>query len=240
LSSTTGFQFKQFTVAQDKCAMKVSLDACLFGALCDVSSARKVLDIGTGTGLLALMVAQRCHAHIDAVELDNDAAKQASENIANSPFASRIALHQHSIQQFQVNSDKHQYDRIICNPPFFSQHLTGNNTQRNLARHNDSLSFSDLCQSINTLLAPKGEAWLLLPQHEHLNFLPNATSNQLHLIKQYDIIARQNKPSKLGVWVYSKQKNLSLSKNSITIYQPNNPQYTSEFAAILADYYLKL
>ncbi|MFT5594956.1 MAG: tRNA1Val (adenine37-N6)-methyltransferase [Oceanicoccus sp.] len=240
MPNRSGFQFKQFTVAQDKCAMKVSLDACLFGALCDVNNAQRILDIGTGTGLLALMLAQRCHANIDAVELDKDAAQQATENIISSPFQDRINVHQDSIQQFQNHCAKHTYDRIICNPPFFSQHLVGNNNQRNLARHNDSLSFADLCQSINTLLTENGQAWLLLPQHEHLNFAASARQSGLYLFKRYDIVSRQGKPSKLGVWVYCKQETSHLNSASITIYQPDKPQYTAEFSALLADYYLKL
>lgn len=240
LPSHSGFQFKQFTVAQDKCAMKVSLDACLFGALCETNDAQRILDIGTGTGLLALMLAQRCHAQIDAVELDKDAAQQARENIINSPFHDRISVHQDSIQQFQNHCAKHSFDRIICNPPFFSQHLAGKSNQRNLARHNDSLSFADLCESINALLSNNGQAWLLLPQHEHLNFVVSANQYGLYLLKRYDIVSRQGKPSKLGVWVYSKQETPAFNSVTITIYQTDKQQYTDEFSALLADYYLKL
>lgn len=235
----SGFQFKQFSVAQDQCAMKVSLDACLFGALCDVDGAQRILDIGTGTGLLSLMVAQRCNAHIDAVELDNCAAKQARQNVVLSPFSSRINIHHKSIQQFTVQNNQTKYDRIICNPPFFSQHLISQNTQRNLARHNDSLSFKELCQSISVLMDEQGEAWLLLPQHEQIHFHDHANDIGLHLTQRFNIFSRENKPSKLGIWVYKKQHQ-DITEKSLTIYQPNSQQYTQEFSNLLADYYLKL
>ena len=235
----SSFQFKQFTVAQDQCAMKVSLDACLFGALCNVDDAQQILDIGTGTGLLSLMVAQRCQAKIDAVELDNNAAKQAQENIALSPFHDRITVHNKSIQQFTLENSQLTYDKIICNPPFFSQHLLSDDKQRNLARHNHSLSFKELCQSIHTLMNSHGEAWLLLPQHEHNHFHVNASDAGLYLIKRFNIFSRANKPSKLGIWVYTKNHQSTIEK-SLTIYQPNSQHYSPEFTSLMADYYLKL
>jgi tRNA1Val (adenine37-N6)-methyltransferase len=220
--------------------MKVSLDACLLGALCSVSTAHTILDIGTGTGLLALMVAQRSHAQIDAVELDEDAAEQANGNFLASPFHSRLHIYQQSIQTFQNLTPAESYDVIICNPPFFSQHLTSENKQRNLARHNDSLSFSDLSACITKLLKPNAEAWLLLPQHEHEHFSVTAKNQGLNLIKRIDIYARQHKPSKLGIWVYSKQEVRPCITQDIIIYQENSNVYTAEFSQLLADYYLKL
>jgi tRNA1Val (adenine37-N6)-methyltransferase len=239
LSSHSGFQLKQFTVAQDQCAMKVSLDACLFGALCNVNDAQRILDIGTGTGLLSLMVAQRCQAKIDAVELDNNAAKQALANVALSPFHDRIEIHNKSIQQFVLQNSQPIYDTIICNPPFFSQHLLSNDTQRNLARHNHSLSFKELCESIHALMHKHGEAWLLLPQHEHNHFQTSANEYGLHLSKRFNVFSREHKPSKLGIWVYQKKQQAMIEK-SLTIYQPNSQQYSDEFSRLMADYYLKL
>lgn len=239
MPSHSGFQFKQFTVAQDQCAMKVSLDACLFGALCNVNDAQRILDIGTGTGLLSLMVAQRCQAKIDAVELDNKAAKQALDNVALSPFHDRIEIHNKSIQQFVLENSQSTYDTIICNPPFFSQHLLSNDKQRNLARHNHSLSFKELCESINALMSKQGEAWLLLPQHEHTHFHTCANEYGLHLSKRFNVLSREHKPSKLGIWVYQKKQQVMIEK-SLTIYQPNSQQYSDEFSSLMADYYLKL
>lgn len=220
--------------------MKVSLDACLFGALCQVSDAHTILDIGTGTGLLALMCAQRSHANIDAVELDIPAAKQAQDNVSASPFKHRINIHQQSIQKYQAASPANYYDVIICNPPFFSQHLTGQDPQRNQARHNQGLSFADLATSITHMLKQTGEAWLLLPPKEHEHFLNYATHENLTLVKHIQIHARKNKPSKLGIWVYSKQKNIELYQKNIIVYEENRQEYTQEFQQALSDFYLKL
>ena len=238
MPSHSGFQFKQFSVAQDQCAMKVSLDACLFGALCDVNDAQQILDIGTGTGLLSLMVAQRCLGKIDAVELDNNAAKQAQENIALSPFHDRITVHNKSIQQFTLENRQLTYDKIICNPPFFSKHLLSDDKQRNLARHNDSLSFKELCQSISVLMDEQGEAWLLLPQHEQSHLHNHANDSGLYLTQRFNIFSRENKPSKLGIWVYKKQHQ-GITEKSLPISKPNSQTYTKEFSKLLANSYLK-
>ncbi|MET4758482.1 tRNA1(Val) (adenine(37)-N6)-methyltransferase [Endozoicomonas sp. NE40] len=151
--SNTYFQFKQFRVDQDQCAMKVTMDACLFGALVDVEESQRILDIGTGTGLLSLMAAQRSSAHIDAVELDDDAARQARQNVAQSPWSDRITVTQSAIQQFFGAPDG--YDTIICNPPFFENSLKAANDKRTMARHTESLSFSDLVQATSRLLHKK-------------------------------------------------------------------------------------
>lgn len=234
------FHFKQFSIAQDQCAMKVSLDACLFGAYCDTQDANMILDIGTGTGLLALMLAQKSPAHIDAIEIDKAAAQQAQENVTASPFKSRIHIHHSSIQDFQRTVQPEKYDMIICNPPFFSDHLNSQNTQRNLARHNESLSFNELASVMDQLLTDSGAAWLLLPQNEHQNFLNAAGNTALNLTKCIDIYSRKDKPSKLAIWKYSKEQNCKKTTESITIYKANNNQYSDEFSTLLADYYLKL
>lgn len=235
---SNAFQFKQFTVKQDQCAMKVSLDACLFGAVCEAESAQSILDIGTGTGLLALMLAQRTQANIQAVELDIGAANQAKQNVANSPFHQQISVHNESIQNYCTHHPSHEFDLIICNPPFFSDHLKGSNAKRNLARHNEGLSFTDLIACMMQCLSNKGSAWILLPQHEHTNFHPLAIEYGLHLQKWIDIYPRKNKASKLGIWVYGKQPR-EAKKTSITIYSDNN-EYTNTFSKLLASYYLKL
>ncbi len=233
------FHFKQFSIQQDACAMKVSLDACLLGALCEVEHAKRILDIGTGTGLLALMAAQRSDAHIDAVELDAAAAKQAQENVADSPFLSQVTVHQHNIKNYNCDL---AYDVILCNPPFFSDHLKGPNNQRNLARHNDGLSFRDLSECITRLLQPKGQAWLLLPVTEFAAFIKSAESAGLQLNSQWSIASRPQKEAHRVIFSlnHGEQHIHHTLNHSLMVHGETGAQYTDDFKSLLRDYYLKL
>lgn len=219
--------------------MKVSLDACLFGAMCDTQSATHILDIGTGTGLLSLMLAQRSHAHIHAVEIDPEAANQAKTNIQQSPYAQQISVFQNDIQSFCKQAAQ-QYDLIISNPPFFSNQLKNPNSKRRTARHTDALSFEDLAKSIGTLLTPNGNVWILLPPEAQLKFNPIANIYGLHLQKHIEIQPVKDTPSKLGIWVYSRKPNQHIERECIAVYEANKKEYTYKFKGYLRDYYLKL
>ncbi|MEH0154303.1 methyltransferase [Limibacter armeniacum] len=163
------FQFKEFVVAQDRCAMKVGTDGILLGSWADVSQAKNVLDIGTGTGLVALMLAQRnASAQIEAIEIDKVAAQQATENVEASPFASRLTVRQTSLQTFQP---QHQYDVIVSNPPFFENSLKADSQQRNLARHTDSLSHEELCLFASEHLSDHGKLCMVLPHKAALTLI---------------------------------------------------------------------
>lgn len=241
MPAMSSFKFKQFEIQQDACAMKVSLDACLLGALCNVEQATRILDIGAGTGLLSLMLAQRCRrdAHINAIELDEAAFIQADQNINASPFSQAITLMQGDIKAYE---SPHSFDVIVCNPPFFSQQLKGDNAQRNLARHNDGLSFSDLNKRIKTLLQETGKAWILLPTSE-LNRFKHA-SDECHLMIQdhWQVFSRANKPAKICIFtlVHIDHHDAALQQyHELTVYDDDNI-YTEAFSQLLADYYLKL
>src|SRR5574344_678530 len=146
--------------------MKVGTDGVLLGAWWNIEHANRLLDIGTGTGLLAMMAAQRnVQVQIDALEIDLSAAQQAKENIAASPFASRIHVHAVSAQQFCENCQQ-KYDVIVCNPPYFTASLKCPNRERTLARHSDTLSIDDLLAVCTDLLATKGTLNLILPTTE--------------------------------------------------------------------------
>lgn len=233
------FQFKQFAIEQDQCAMKVSLDACLLGAMVQVADCQRILDIGTGTGLLSLMAAQRSQAQIDAIELDDRACQQAQVNIHNSPFAKRITLHQGAIQDFKPEQ---KYDAIICNPPFFSEQLKNPDPQRKLARHNDSLSFNQLCSSIAFCLTDSGQATLLLPVTEFDNFMLNATRHKLQLKATTCIQSRADKAANRVIFTISKHSDSEQTAihNNLCIYEDNSNNYTAAFKKWLQPYYLKL
>ncbi|MEL6535781.1 MAG: methyltransferase [Bacteroidota bacterium] len=181
------FQFKQFTVHQGQCAMKVTTDACVFGALVEATRPMRVLDIGTGTGLLALMVAQRfTEAHIDAVELDESSVLQARQNFQASPWADRLTVHQGSIQEF---SSAHPYDLVIANPPFFANQLLSQSIEKRNAWHQTTLTSGELAKAISVTLAPQGTAWVLLPPSETQSFREAAQAHGLYL---HQIVSHQS------------------------------------------------
>lgn len=165
------FRFKQFTIHQDRCAMKVTTDACLFGAwvteqilnadkLTPITEARKILDIGTGSGLLALMLAQQTAHSIDALEIDQQAFEQARENIQASSWPDSIAMIHADARTFQPEL---HYDIIISNPPFYEKELKSGDAGKNMAHHGESLALDDLFSKIKQLLAVEGDFYLLMP-----------------------------------------------------------------------------
>jgi tRNA1Val (adenine37-N6)-methyltransferase len=175
------FSFKQFTVYHDRCAMKVGTDGVLLGAWADVVSARNILDIGTGTGLISLMMAQRCNARIRAVDIDADAVEQARGNVAASPWQDRIEVELQDICHFTSET---LFDVIVSNPPYFTDSLKCPGKQRNIARHTDFLDFDKLAGSAARLLHPEGVFSVIIPADGKESFLMAATRYGLHLSHQ--------------------------------------------------------
>ena len=171
------FQFQQFRVEQDRCAMKISTDAVLVGSLVQSDAPKQILDIGTGTGVIALMLAQRFpQASLTAVELDLEAATQAAENCLESPFSERLTVIQGRFQDFQ---EEKRFDLLVSNPPFFPDHLPASDPKRNQALHTHSLSFEELLHKASQLLAPSGSFWVILPPRQMQDFLQCAKGNGL-------------------------------------------------------------
>ena len=157
------FEFKRFRVEQGGASMKVGTDGVLLGAWTPVDGCTRILDIGTGTGLIALMLAQRnSHATIDAIEIDASASVQAKANVAQSSWMQRICVKNESLQDYMATPNA-IYDLIVCNPPFFSNSLKSPFHQRNLARHNNSLSLEDLADGVGCLLGNEGRFSVVLP-----------------------------------------------------------------------------
>ena len=240
------FHFKQFSIEQDKCAMKVSLDACLLGAVCASSikqpnTISHTLDIGCGTGLLSLMLAQTGLSHITAVELDQMAARQAKNNVNCSPFKHHIQVVNQDIKSFQ---SPNQFDLIISNPPFFSDHLKGPNSKRNQARHNDSLSFFDINQVIQNQLTPNGIAWILLPSDEFKRFQQSALENHLKILNILWVNSHQNKTAHRVIFSLQHENAVHPQaeplESGIQVSDHSTGEYTPEFKTLLSEYYLKL
>ncbi|MEL7248182.1 MAG: methyltransferase [Bacteroidota bacterium] len=173
------FQFQQFSVKQDQCAMKVGTDGILLGAWAPIGPTSSILDIGAGTGLIGLMLAQRqADAKVVAVEVDPDAAKQAGQNAQSSPFADRIQVIAESIQEFTKQTGQ-TFDLIVSNPPFFSGGVISEQEGRASVRHTIKLSHQDLLRSVQRLLNKEGSFCLVLPWLEGLRFQEIAASYQL-------------------------------------------------------------
>ncbi|WP_257265151.1 tRNA1(Val) (adenine(37)-N6)-methyltransferase [Endozoicomonas sp. ONNA2] len=225
--------------------MKITTDACILGALLAESSAlqqsQSVLDIGTGTGLLSLMAAQNCNGKITAVELDEAASQQAVSNFVASPWADQFRLVNSAIQIFSATSQQ-RFDCVISNPPFFQQSFKGDDQRRNMARHTDSLSFTDLARAISRHLASTGEAWILLPVTATQHFLAATAPQGLALIKQIGLRSSSRHPNHRHILVL---KHLTLDKlhitqeDTVTTYtQP--PHYTEATRQLLSPYYQAL
>lgn len=236
------FTFKQFRIDQSQCAMKVTTDACLLGALLGQSArlrrSKRVLDIGAGTGLLSLMAAQNSSATITAVELDEQAAQQALSNFTDSPWAERLQLMHCAIQNVTTNQ---RFDCIVTNPPFFQQAFKGIDPRRNLARHTDTLTYTDLADAIAQHLNDNGEAWILLPVSSTPLFMQAANQQELALIRQVGLRSSPAHAVHRHILVLGHRQAMAepLSEELITIYD-QHPHYSRQTRQLMAPYYLAL
>lgn len=231
------FQFKQFTVFHDRCAMKVGTDGVLLGAWVNIENSQSALDIGTGTGLIALMMAQRNPTlQVDAIDIDADAIIQAKINCNQSPFAKRISIQQVDLQSYTDKTGN--YDIIVSNPPFFSRALKSPDRQRTLARHNDSLSVSELISKASTLLSDKGKLSIIYPFEEKANILQNASNNNLYATRITTVYSTPDAQPK-RILVELSKTHETLSENDLVI-EIARHTYSDAFSSLVKDFYLKL
>jgi tRNA1Val (adenine37-N6)-methyltransferase len=229
------FRFKQFTVQDDLCAMKVGTDGVLLGAWAACSNIETILDIGTGSGLIALMLAQRCPAKIDALDIDGNACKQAQINFENSPFGERLHVYRSSLQDFSPGK---KYDLIVSNPPYFTDFLPSPDKGRTQARHNDTLPFVDLLKISRSFLSPKGKLALILP-FDGFDFVnKRAWENGLSLFRRTLVSPKRGQAWKRILLEYSTQNRI-FAEDELFIEQ--SPQvYSNAYISLTRDFYLKM
>ena len=232
------FKFKKFTVYQEHCAMKVCTDACLFAAYVAnelTGSEQKILDIGTGTGLLSLMIAQQTDALMDALEIDEMAVTQAITNVSQSPWPQQVQVHHADFLAFTTAK---KYDLIMSNPPFFEDDLKTASPKKNLARHDDSLPFSTLIRHAKSMLAQDGRLALLLPHHRTASVMALLKENDLHCCNMLQVRQTPAHPFFRTILIAGVHEN-NYSENECTI-RADDGQYSPAFIALLQPYYLYL
>jgi len=228
------FTFKKFTVNQSEAAFKVGTDGVLIGACADITDASAILDVGSGTGLIALMLAQRSGALIHAIEPDHDSFIQCCENINNSPWKNRIMAEESSLQDF---CPAIKYDLIITNPPFFSGSLKNPDQRKSSARHNDTLSSSDILNSLDKLLTDNGKLQLILPYAEGNLFIAEAAGYGFYC---HDILKIRPLPtSEIRRLILRFGRNrVRPSERFLTIEKGRRHVFTEDYISLVKDFYL--
>jgi tRNA1Val (adenine37-N6)-methyltransferase len=234
---STSFAFKQFVINQDKCAMKVGTDAVLLGAWVFPNGSKQILDIGTGTGVVALMLAQKTDAHIDAIDIDENAFLQATQNVSESKFVNQVSVTHSSLQEYSKTTSK-KYNLIVTNPPYFEQSLKSSDEQRSFARHADVLPFEELIEGVTKLLDPKGKFCLILPTLEAEKFRAMAQKKGLFLSKLLRIKSKVNKDTDKRHLMQFEFTPTEFSEQTIAIEYEERHQYTDEYMELTKDYYL--
>ncbi|HLA51790.1 MAG TPA: methyltransferase [Flavitalea sp.] len=238
--ANTYFRFKQFRVNQARSAMKVSTDACLFGAwvaatLKPFDLSGTALDIGTGTGLLALMIAQEIPLHIDAVELEEGAYTDARENFLDSPFRDRLRLIHSDIRQYRV--DNSHYQLIISNPPFYTNSLRGPLAAKNLAHHDDNLEMETLFDSISMWLSEEGYAAIIYPYNKKGIIERHAASADLHPRAMAAVCPEAGQDFTRIMYIFQRRPTEKVSESVIHI-KDDKDEYTELFKNFVRPYYL--
>lgn len=231
------FVFKKFSVHQHKSAHKVGTDGVLIGAWAEVSKAKNILDIGTGTGIIALMMAQKSHAHIDAIDIEQGSYEQAKENAEHSVWANRIKIYHTTLQDFAKTVHK-KYDVIITNPPYFVDSSKAPDEERSHARHTDMLPFKELIRGVFSILNSTGKFYIILPTKEAFDFKALAEKEDLHLVKLLRVKTKStNNVEKRHIMLFMFSKE-PFSEETISIENEGRHNYTNEYKHLTGDFYL--
>ena len=230
------FRFKKFSVDDSNCAMKVGTDAVLLGAWANVNNAKRILDIGTGSGVIALMMAQRTDlsTKIDAVEMEEVDIIQAFENFKNCPWATKITAYHLPIQHF---SPSEGYDLIVSNPPYFTNNFLPPTNRRKIARNTASLPYQDLLKVVRDLLNPEGRFCLILPTAEGDQFQTLASTFGLLVVRKTSFYTRFNKPQERWLFEFSFTPS-ELTTNHIVLYQSQSDDWSEDYHNLTKEFYL--
>lgn len=234
------FKFKQFSIEQDKCAMKVGTDSVLLGAWCPIdNNPNAILDIGAGTGILSLMMAQRTNAEqIDAVEIDEDAYEQCVANYENSPWSDRLFCYHAALDEL-VEDPEDEYDIIISNPPFYAEDFKTDNTQRDLARFQDAMPFEELIESADLLLSENGIFAVIIPFKEEERFLNLCAEVELYPVKVTRVKGSHKTPIVRSLMAFKRYELSVLTADELVV-EINRHEYTDDYINLTKDFYLKM
>lgn len=234
----SGFQFKKFSISQDNTALKVGTDSVILGSFAHFDNPQSILDIGTGTGILSLMMAQKYGCRVSAIDIDDGAIIDAKQNVYTSPYKDLICIENVSIQDFSKVSTQ-KYDGIVCNPPFFSNSLLCADESKTIARHTQTLTPKDLFVAIQNLMNEKGSTYVIIPYSEKVRFNTCATEYGL-----YDVFELQIFPLKTAsipnriVIEYAKQWR-SFESTSLII-RNEDRSYSDDYKILTKDFYIRL
>ncbi len=234
------FKFKQFAVNQDRCAMKIGTDAVLLGAWCPIdNNPKSILDVGAGTGILALMLAQRTNAdQIDALEIDEEAYEQCVENFENSPWADKLFCYHAALDEF-VDDPEDEYDLIISNPPFYSEDFKTADEQRDLARFQDAMPFEDLIEAADLLLSENGTFAVVIPYKEEERFIDLCAEYELYAVKATRVKGSHKTPIVRSLLAFRRYELSVLTADELVI-EINRHEYTDDYINLTQDFYLKM
>jgi tRNA1Val (adenine37-N6)-methyltransferase len=230
------FKFKQFMVHHDRSSLKVGTDAVLLGAWADVADAKRILDIGTGSGVIALMLAQRSTAQIDAIDIDEESIKQAQENFSDSPWSEQLSAHNISLKNFAAATTV-KYDLVVSNPPYFTDSFKPADPQRFSARHNDQLPIQELAENAAKLLSATGKFCVILPVKE-AGLLTTALRNHgLFPEKELWVYSFTGKEVFRKLILFGRSQTVCL-KEELTIETAPGQGYSKEYIELTKQYYL--
>jgi len=216
--------------------MKIGTDGCLLGAWTDIENSESILDIGSGSGVVALMLAQRSKAAIDAVEIDHEAFMQANDNFLKSPWNERLHIFHSSIQEYTKTCDK-QYDLIVSCPPYFLNSMKAPDKKRKLARHTDSLTFEELLSASLRLLKPNGKFCVIIPFDLNKLFCDKALIEGYYVSKATEVIPKEGKEP-LRILLQMERKKKICATDSMTILAKEGKAYTPEYIELTKDFYI--